>query len=113
MHSQRVLPLRSILRRPHSGAALIEVEKRCMHPVNKARNKAEERAIERVRRICLALPWATEKLACGFKRSQLFPRSVRQEPGKRRRKMIWLSDLGGGATEACPKPEQLEVARFG
>jgi hypothetical protein len=46
-----------------------------MHPVNKPRNKAEERAIERVRRICLALPGATEKLAWGeptFRAGKMF-----------------------------------------
>ena len=36
-----------------------------MHPIKRARNKAEQRAIERVRRICLALPETTEKLAWG------------------------------------------------
>src|SRR5438067_13605497 len=46
-----------------------------MHPINKARNKAEERAIDRVRRICLALPGATEKLAWGeptFRAGKIF-----------------------------------------
>jgi hypothetical protein len=46
-----------------------------MHPVNRPRTKAEERAIERVRRICLALPGATEKLAWGeptFRAGKMF-----------------------------------------
>lgn len=35
------------------------------HPIKRAVNKAEQRAIDRVRRICLSLPGATEKLAWG------------------------------------------------
>ena len=35
------------------------------HPPNPPRNKAEAAAIERLRRICLALPEVTEKLAWG------------------------------------------------
>ena len=36
-----------------------------MHPTKRASTKAEEKAIYRVRRICLGLPEATEKLAWG------------------------------------------------
>ncbi|HUJ27301.1 MAG TPA: MmcQ/YjbR family DNA-binding protein [Myxococcales bacterium] len=36
-----------------------------MHPIKRATTKAEQRAIDRVRRICLALPEVTEKLAWG------------------------------------------------
>lgn len=36
-----------------------------MHPVKRAATKAEEKAIDRVRRICLGLPETTEKLAWG------------------------------------------------
>lgn len=46
-----------------------------MHPVNQARTKAEQRAIDRVRRICLALPGAAEKLAWGeptFRAGKMF-----------------------------------------
>jgi hypothetical protein len=46
-----------------------------MHPVNKPRNKSEERAVERVRRLCLAQPCATEKLAWGeptFRAGKMF-----------------------------------------
>jgi hypothetical protein len=35
------------------------------HPIKLPRTKADERAIERLRKICLALPDATEKLAWG------------------------------------------------
>lgn len=35
------------------------------HPLKLPRTKADERAIERLRKICLALPDATEKLAWG------------------------------------------------
>ena len=46
-----------------------------MHPLNRTKNKAEERAVERVRRICLAKPEATEKLAWGeptFRAGKMF-----------------------------------------
>jgi hypothetical protein len=46
-----------------------------MHPLKRARSKAEERAIDRVRRICLSLPEATEKLAWGeptFRAGKIF-----------------------------------------
>jgi hypothetical protein len=35
------------------------------HPPKKMRSKAEERAVERLRRICLALPGVSEKVAWG------------------------------------------------
>jgi hypothetical protein len=35
------------------------------HPLNETRSKAEERAVERLRRICLALPGVSEKIAWG------------------------------------------------
>jgi hypothetical protein len=35
------------------------------HPVKRTRSKAEERAVQRLRRICLALPEVTEKVAWG------------------------------------------------
>ena len=35
------------------------------HPLKKTRSRAEERAVERLRRICLALPKVTEKIAWG------------------------------------------------
>jgi hypothetical protein len=35
------------------------------HPLNKTRSKAEDRAVERLRRICLALPGVSEKIAWG------------------------------------------------
>ena len=35
------------------------------HPLNRTRSKAEERAVERLRRICLALPGVTEKISWG------------------------------------------------
>src|SRR4051812_45469349 len=46
-----------------------------MHPIKRARTKAEEKAIDRVRRICLALPGASEKLAWGeptFRAGKIF-----------------------------------------
>lgn len=46
-----------------------------MHPLKRARSKAEEKAIERVRRFCLSLPEATEKLAWGeptFRAGKIF-----------------------------------------
>jgi hypothetical protein len=36
-----------------------------MHPLKRTRSKTEERAVERLRRICLALPGVTEKIAWG------------------------------------------------
>jgi predicted DNA-binding protein (MmcQ/YjbR family) len=35
------------------------------HPLKRTRSKAEERAVQRLRRICLALPGVTEKIAWG------------------------------------------------
>jgi hypothetical protein len=35
------------------------------HPLKRTRSKAEDRAVERLRRICLALPGVTEKIAWG------------------------------------------------
>jgi hypothetical protein len=35
------------------------------HPLKRTRSRAEERAVERLRRICLALPGVTEKIAWG------------------------------------------------
>ncbi|MGH7821918.1 MAG: MmcQ/YjbR family DNA-binding protein, partial [Candidatus Binatia bacterium] len=35
------------------------------HPLKRTRSKAEDRAVERLRRICLALPGVTEKVAWG------------------------------------------------
>lgn len=35
------------------------------HPLKRTRSAAEERAVERLRRICLALPGVTEKIAWG------------------------------------------------
>jgi hypothetical protein len=35
------------------------------HPLKRTRSKAEGRAVERLRRICLALPGVTEKIAWG------------------------------------------------
>ena len=35
------------------------------HPLNRTRSKAEDRAVERLRRICLALAGVTEKIAWG------------------------------------------------
>jgi hypothetical protein len=35
------------------------------HPLERARSKAEDRAVERLRRSCLALPRVTEKIAWG------------------------------------------------
>jgi hypothetical protein len=46
-----------------------------MHPLKRTRNKTEERAVERVRRLCLALPGASEKLAWGeptFRAGKMF-----------------------------------------
>jgi hypothetical protein len=36
-----------------------------LHPLKRTRSKAEDRAVERLRRICLALPGVTEKIAWG------------------------------------------------
>jgi hypothetical protein len=36
-----------------------------MHPLKRTRSKAEDRAVERLRRICLGLPGVTEKIAWG------------------------------------------------
>jgi len=35
------------------------------HPIKPTRSKAEDRAVERLRRICLALPGVTEKISWG------------------------------------------------
>jgi hypothetical protein len=35
------------------------------HPLKRTRSKAEDRSVERLRRICLALPGVTEKIAWG------------------------------------------------
>ena len=35
------------------------------HPLKRTRSKAEDRAVERLRRICLGLPGVTEKIAWG------------------------------------------------
>lgn len=35
------------------------------HPIKRTRSKAEERAVERLRRICLALPNVSEKISWG------------------------------------------------
>jgi hypothetical protein len=35
------------------------------HPLKRTRSKAEDRAVERLRRICLALPGVTEKISWG------------------------------------------------
>src|SRR3954447_14657514 len=46
-----------------------------MHPIKRASTKAEQKAIDRVRRICLGLPEATEKLAWGeptFRAGKIF-----------------------------------------
>lgn len=46
-----------------------------MHPIKRTKNKSEERAVERVRKICLAMPGASEKLAWGeptFRAGKMF-----------------------------------------
>jgi len=46
-----------------------------VHPIVQAKSRAELKAIDRVRRICLALPEATEKLAWGeptFRAGKIF-----------------------------------------
>jgi hypothetical protein len=46
-----------------------------VHPIKRTKNKTEERAVERVRKLCLALPGASEKLAWGeptFRAGKMF-----------------------------------------
>jgi hypothetical protein len=47
------------------GRAPARPENTGNHPLKRTRSKAEDRAVERLRRICLALPGVTEKIAWG------------------------------------------------
>jgi hypothetical protein len=71
------------------------------HPLNKTRPKAEDRAVERLRRICLALPGVSEKIAWGeptWRAGKIFAQMDTHHHGADN-VAVWLA-LPGGMQEA-------------
>jgi hypothetical protein len=86
-----------------------------MHPVNKPRNKGEERAVERVRRICLALPGATEKLAWGeptFRAGKMFAMMDTHHHGAEHVAVLVPAELGVQETLVKADPARYFVPPY-
>src|SRR5471030_272360 len=86
-----------------------------MHPVNKPRNKAEERAIERVRLIFFALPGATEKLAWGdptFRAGKMFAMMDTHHHGADHVAVLVPAELGAQETLVKADPDRYFVPPY-
>jgi hypothetical protein len=86
-----------------------------MHPINRARTKAEQRAIERVRRVCLALPEATEKLAWGeptFRAGKIFAMMDTHHHGAEHVAVVIPAALGAQETLVAADPSRFYVPPY-
>jgi hypothetical protein len=86
-----------------------------MHPVKKPTKSAEVRAIERVRRICLALPGATEKLAWGeptFRAGKMFAMMDTHHHGADHVAVLVPAELGVQETLVKADPERYFVPPY-
>jgi hypothetical protein len=86
-----------------------------VHLVNRAKSKAEQQAIERVRRICLALPEATEKLAWGeptFRAGKIFAMMDTHHHGAGHVAVVVPAELGAQETLVAADPERFFVPPY-
>src|SRR3954447_13558587 len=86
-----------------------------MHPLKRTKNKAEDRAIERVRRICLAKPDATEKLAWGeptFRAGKIFAMIDTHHHGADHVAVVVPAELGAQETLVRADPERYFVPPY-
>jgi hypothetical protein len=86
-----------------------------MHPVKRAKSKAEQQAIDRVRRICLALPEATEKLAWGeptFRAGKIFAMMDTHHHGVDHVAVVVPAELGAQETLVAADPERFFVPPY-
>jgi len=86
-----------------------------VHPVKRAKSKAEQNAIERVRRICLALPEATEKLAWGeptFRAGKIFAMIDTHHHGAGHVAVVVPAELGAQETLVAADPDRFFVPPY-
>src|SRR3954462_4254091 len=86
-----------------------------MHPIKRARTKAEQKAIDRVRRICLALPGATEKLAWGeptFRAGKIFAMLDTHHHGADHVAVVVPAGFGVQETLVAADPERFYVPPY-
>jgi hypothetical protein len=86
-----------------------------MHPVKRAKSKAEQQAIDRVRRICLALPEATEKLAWGeptFRAGKIFAMMDTHHHGAEHVAVVVPAEFGVQETLVAADPERFFVPPY-
>src|SRR4051812_16715971 len=91
------------------------VESRLVHPLNRARTKVEQKAIDRVRRICLALPEATEKVAWGeptFRAGKIFAMMDTHHHGADHVAVVVPAELGAQETLVAADPERFFVPPY-
>ena len=86
-----------------------------MHPINRAKTKAEQRAIDRVRRICLSLPAATEKLAWGeptFRAGKIFAMMDTHHHGADHVAVVMPAGFGVQETLVAADPKRFFVPPY-
>jgi hypothetical protein len=86
-----------------------------MHPVKRAKSKAEQQVIERVRRICLALPEANEKLAWGeptFRAGKIFAMMDTHHHGAEHVAVVVPAELGVQETLVAADPQRYFVPPY-
>lgn len=85
------------------------------HPIKRASNKAEQRAIDRVRRICLSFPCATEKLAWGeptFRAGKIFAMMDTHHHGANHVAVVVPAELGVQETLVKADPSRYFVPPY-
>ncbi|HEY6908755.1 MAG TPA: MmcQ/YjbR family DNA-binding protein [Myxococcales bacterium] len=85
------------------------------HPIKRASNKAEQRAIDRVRRICLSFPSATEKLAWGeptFRAGKIFAMMDTHHHGANHVAVVVPAELGVQETLVKADPSRYFVPPY-
>lgn len=86
-----------------------------MHPLNRARTRAEQKAIDRVRRACLALPGATEKQAWGeptFRAGKIFAMMDTHHHGADHVAVVVPAGFGVQETLVRADPERFYVPPY-
>lgn len=85
------------------------------HPIKRASNKAEQRASDRVRRICLSFPCATEKLAWGeptFRAGKIFAMMDTHHHGANHVAVVVPAELGVQETLVKADPSRYFVPPY-
>ena len=86
-----------------------------MHPIKRAVNQAEQRAIDRVRRICLSFPETTEKLAWGeptFRAGKIFAMMDTHHHGAEHVAVVMPAEFGVQETLVKADPERFFVPPY-